>query len=121
VKGPEDIIQEDIVKYLRQREWFVKETHGNAFQSGFPDIYATHALFKQRWIEVKVPTYFSFTVHQVRDYPRFIANGSPIWVLTAATDEEYNKLFKPCNFSEYMTCYQDGCRNIIAWRAGRRK
>lgn len=99
----------------------VKETHGNAYQSGFPDVYATHERYFMRWIEVKVPEAFSFTPAQLRDYPVMRAKGSPIWILTAATDEEYEKLFKPCNLSEYLACYQDGCRNIIAWRAGRRK
>lgn len=119
-QGPEAIIQRDIVKYLREREWFVKETHGSQFQSGFPDVYATHEKWKQRWIEVKVPEHFSFTPAQVRDYPKFIASGSPIWILGAATDAEYAKLFQPCNFFEYFQCFHDGCRNIVAWRAGRR-
>jgi hypothetical protein len=119
-KGPEAKIQIDIVKYLRQREWFVKETHGNAFQSGFPDLFATHSKYFARWIEVKNPVSFSFTQAQYVDYPKFCANGSPIWILTAATDAEYAKLFKPANFSEYLCCYLDGCRDIIAWRSGRR-
>lgn len=107
--------------YLKARDWFCKETHGNAFQSGFPDVYATHSKYFQRWVEIKVPEQFSFTPAQLRDYPKFNAFGSPIWIITAATDEEYAKLFKPSNLNEYISCYADGCRNIIAWRAGRRK
>jgi hypothetical protein len=94
----------------------VKETHGNAYQSGFPDVYATHAKWHQRWIEVKVPTSFSFTPAQLRDYPLMVANGSPIWILTAATDEEYRKLFKPCNLHEFMSAYLAGVRDITRWR-----
>lgn len=119
-KGPEAKIQDAIIGYLKTKDWFVKSTHGNAFQSGFPDLYATHSKYFGRWIEVKNPTSFSFTAAQLRDYPKFGAFGSPIWILTAATDEEYIKLFKPANISEYMACYQDGCRDIIAWRAGLR-
>lgn len=119
--GPEAKIQGAIVKYLRHREWFVKETHGNAFQSGFPDLYATHSLWRQRWIEIKYPYAFKFTDAQVRDYPKFNANGSPVWIMTAAWDEEYDKLFRPSNLQEYMSCFQDGCRDIIAWRRGQRQ
>lgn len=115
-EGPEAKIQAAIVKMLRGYEWFVKETHGNAFQSGFPDVYATHALWHQRWIEVKVPEQFSFTSAQMRDYPLFKANGSPIWILTAATDLEYKKLFQACNLDEFMACYCAGFRNINKWR-----
>lgn len=69
---------------------------------------------------MKYPYAFKFTPAQIRDYPKMIANGSPIWIMTAATDEEYAKLFKDSNFYEYFTCFKDGCRDIIAWRAGRR-
>lgn len=119
-KGPESVIQAAIGKYLRERDWFVKDTHGSQFQAGFPDIYASHEKWKQRWIEVKRAEHFSFTPAQVRDYPKFIANGSPIWIMCAATDEEYAKLFKPCNFFAWFQCFHDGCRNFNAWQGGRR-
>lgn len=118
-EGPEAKIQKRIVKMLRGYEWFVKETHGNAFQSGFPDLYATHAKWHQRWIEVKVAESFSFTTAQIRDYPLFVANGSPIWILTDDTDHEYEKLFKAHNLSEFMSAYCNGVRNINKWRIGR--
>lgn len=115
-QGPEAKIQAAIVRMLRGYEWFVKETHGNAFQSGFPDVYATHAKWHQRWIEVKVPERFSFTSAQLRDYPLMKANGSPIWILTAATDVEYEKLFKPCNLDVFLSAYAAGIRDIRKWR-----
>jgi hypothetical protein len=119
-EGPEAKIQAAFGKYLREREWYVISTHGNQFQKGLPDDYATHEKWKQRWIEYKVPTSFSFTPEQVRVFPKLIAHGTPIWIITEATDAEYEKLFKPCNFFEYFSCFHDGCRNIVAWRAGRR-
>lgn len=118
--GPESKVQKAIIAYLRTREWMVKETHGNQFQKGFPDLFATHKQYRARWIEVKVAENFSFTTAQVREYPLFNANGSPIWILTGDTDEEYAKLFKPTNLHEYLVCYENGCRNIINWRAGKR-
>lgn len=116
--GPEAKIQADIEKYLRQREWFVLATHGNQFQFGFPDNYATHQKFGPRWIEVKNPEQFSFTPAQIKIFPQLSANGTSIWILGAATDEEYSKLFKPANWFEWFVCYQAGKTNMKAWRGG---
>lgn len=101
-KGPEAIIQEAIVKKLRQLTWVVKETHGNLYQSGLPDLFATHRVYGPRWIEVKNPLKYSWTSAQKIDFPQFVANGSPIWVLVSDEDSEINKLFKPCNLWFYM-------------------
>lgn len=114
-------IQDAFVLKLRSLEWFVKETHGNKYQSGLPDLYATHSLFGARWIEMKYGYEFSFTPAQIKDFPKFAANGSPIWIISEATDPEYEKLFKPANLNEYLYAYLDGVSNIYAWRAGRRK
>jgi len=100
--GPEWYIQQDIIKFLRVREWLVKPTHGSVFQSGFPDLYATHSIYKQRWIEVKNPAAYRFQPTQLDWFPQFVAHGSGVWVLVAATDAEYAKLFKPCNWWQYI-------------------
>ena len=100
-KGPEAVIQEAIIQFLQARQWFVKSTHGNLYQSGFPDLFATHSQYRTRWIEVKCPTGYCFTPAQLRDFPKFCANGSGVWVLTAATEEEYKKLWQPCNWWMY--------------------
>ena len=100
-RGPERIIQDAIIEYLKIRDWYVMETHGNMFQRGFPDLWATNTKYGARWIEVKVPVGWQFTAAQLECFPKMIANGSGVWVLTAATDLEYEKLFKPCNFWEF--------------------
>jgi len=101
-KGPEAKIQAAIVNMLRQREWLVKETHGNLYQSGFPDLYACHHDYRARWIEVKNPTAYRFTGAQLRDFPRFSAAGAGIWILVAATESEYQKLFGPENWFSFL-------------------
>jgi len=103
-RGPEKKIQDDLEKFLRMREWFVKSTVGNMYQSGFPDIYATHRKYGIRWIEVKLPNMVGsqWTPAQLEDFPLLRANGTRIWVLTAATEEEYQKLFKQDNLWQYM-------------------
>jgi hypothetical protein len=115
-KGPEAKIQAAIVKYLEERDWIVDETHGNAFQKGFPDVHATHRMWRQRWIEVKNPVSFSFTPAQLKRYPLWHANGTPIWVLTGV--HEYDLLFKPANLYEFLAAYYDGQTNINKRRGG---
>lgn len=109
--GPEAEIQEAILKYLRHREWYCKETHGNMFQSGFPDLYCTHRLYGIRWIEVKNPLAYSFTNAQMSDFPMLSANGTGVWILTAATESEYLKLWGPQNWYMYLLLLnQRGCK-----------
>jgi len=100
--GPEGRIQEDIIIMLRAKEWFVKPTHGNMYQSGMPDLFVCHRRYGQRWVEVKCPTGSSFTPAQLEDFPLFCANGSGVWILVAATEAEYDKLFKSPNWYQYL-------------------
>lgn len=100
--GPERKIQDDIKRLLRMHEWHVMETHGNIYQTGFPDLYATHAQYGPRWIEVKNLANYVFTPAQKVQFPKMCANGSGVWVLVAATTSEYNKLFKPFNWWHYL-------------------
>ena len=101
-KGPEAKIQEDIIKMLRERGWFVKNTHGNMYQHGLPDLFAAKRRYGSRWIEIKNPESFKFTPAQWEDFPQFIAQGIGIWVLVAATETEYQKLFQKPNLWIYM-------------------
>jgi hypothetical protein len=94
-------IQTEICSMLVLKGWFAKETHGSAFQQGFPDVYATHARFGPRWIEVKRPVGWKFTPAQLEDFPKLSANGTQIWILNAATEDQYRLLFRPANFYHY--------------------
>jgi len=101
---PERDIQDAICSLLRAHGWYVKETHGNKYQTGFPDVYATHSVYGVRWIEVKLPDMkgSKFTPAQMDSFPKLRANGTRIWILTAATDYEYQKLFKPDNINFWL-------------------
>lgn len=101
-KRPEDIIRDAIAKKLRLFGWFVKVTNGNTYQTGFPDLYCTHKEYGPRWIDVKRKERHAFTPAQVRDWPQFMANGSPIWILTSDTDDELALLFRPANLYLYL-------------------
>lgn len=103
-QGPEAKIQRDLITLLRSREWFVMATHGNMYQTGFPDLFATHSRYGPRWIEVKLPNMRGsrFTAAQLEVFPKLCAHGSGVWVLTAATEYEYEKLFKKFNWYTYL-------------------
>ena len=109
-KGPERKIQDDIIKFLKIRGWYVKETHGNMYQSGFPDLFITHLQFGHRWCEIKNPLQFSFTPAQLEEFPKFCRNGSGVWVLVAAIDFEYKKLWRPPNWTDYLILLKRNCR-----------
>lgn len=101
---PEDKIRADIKLFLEMRGWFVVIVHGGLYMSGMPDLYSTHKKYGPRWIEVKLPNMegSSFTAAQLTNFPKLIENGTPVWILTAAVEAEYKKLFQPSNFLEYM-------------------
>lgn len=96
-KGPEDIIQEDIIKMLRLKGWTVRHLHGNMYQQGFPDLYAARKGV-QRWIEVKNPKSWHFEESQLEFFHELAKQGVGVWILFGATELEYAKLFKPANF-----------------------
>lgn len=100
-RKPESKLQQDIMNLLRAKGWFVKNTHGNQYQSGFPDLYACARAYGTRWIEVKTDS-GRLEMTQVRDFHRFAAEGVGVWILTAATEEEYKKLFGPPNWQWWL-------------------
>jgi hypothetical protein len=81
------------------------ETHGNIFQKGFPDLFICHKEYGHRWVEVKVQTaeknVWGFTEAQREEFPKLCVNGSGVWVITAATEQEYRKLWQPSNWHHY--------------------
>lgn len=99
---PEAKIQEAIVRMLTLKGWYCKDTHGNLYQFGLPDVFACHSRYGQRWIEVKNPLKYSFTPAQIDTFPKLCANGSGVWILVADTESEYQKLFKPTNWYMYL-------------------
>jgi hypothetical protein len=103
-RGPEHIIQDDIICMLKNYNWFVKTLSSSQFQSGMPDLFACHTRYGIRLIEVKLPGMVGskFTSAQLEDFPKLTANGAGVWILTAATEEEYKKLFERFNWWKYL-------------------
>lgn len=105
---PEDKIQAKVMAYLRRKGWFVINIHGNKYSSGLPDLFACHHLYGQRWIEIKLPDFkgSKFTAAQNKVFPQLCKNGSDVWILTADTDDEYQKLFRSGNYWEYLDVWR---------------
>src|SRR5689334_4304765 len=96
--GPEKIRQIKIMAKLRVRGWYCKATHGNEFQSGFPDIFACHIRYGSRWIEIKNPTGSKLEDSQKEVFEEFGKKKIGVWILTDDTDWELNKLMGPDNW-----------------------
>jgi hypothetical protein len=99
--GPEYGIQARIVQYLHERGWHVERIVGIGWQYGLPDLYITHKQWGQRWLEVKQPDHWEFTKHQKIKFPILDRNGTGIWILTEANDEQYQKLFGLPNWKDF--------------------
>lgn len=94
-------IQQAIIKELQRLGWFVKATHGNAYQSGFPDLFCCHYDYGHRWVEVKKPKGWKFTSAQLENFPKFCAHRSGIWI--AQTHVNIQKLLmEPCNWQWFL-------------------
>lgn len=112
--GPEFGIQGEVIRFLRERGWHVErlvggEVRGGAVQSGLPDIFACHKKFGIRFIEIKYEDSFRFTSAQKWKFPLLMANGCGIWILTEASLEQYERLFKEPNLWDYLK--QEECLN----------
>lgn len=103
-RQPESVLVEELTNFLKIRDWLVKKTHGNKFQSGLPDLFLAHREYGVRWVEVKLPTRGKnpFTAAQMTVFQEFAAKNVGVWVLVAATDNEYQKLWKPANWIWFL-------------------
>ena len=107
-KGPEAIIQKAIIEYMTLKGWYIMVTHGDQYQRGFPDLFTCHSTYGQRWVEVKKPDFkgSKFTAAQLEHFPKLCSNGSGVWILTAASDHEYEKLFRRPNWWVYLESFR---------------
>lgn len=103
LQKPESKIQSEIIDYLKLRDWFVRPVGPSAASCGWPDLYCAHARFGPRWVEVKRKEGYSFTAAQIETFPALHSKGIGVWILTEATDDEVNLLFKPPNWWHYLS------------------
>lgn len=91
---PEAIIQNKIVRALRYDGWFVKVTFGNAYQTGFADLFAAHPRYGCRWIEVKTLK-GRLEASQIENFTKLSEKRIGVWVLTSDCSSELRKLMIP--------------------------
>jgi hypothetical protein len=103
-RDAEAIIQTAIIARLKVLDWYVKDTHGNMYQSGFPDLFCCHTKYGHRWVEVKCPHRSgtsAFTPAQLQEFPKLCAHGSGVWVATTHVDIE-KLLMGPYNWWQVL-------------------
>lgn len=111
--NPEARTQRKVIDFLRLRGWYVRQTHGNAYSVGWPDLYCFHREHGTRWVDLKVLGQNRLTKAQCQVWPEMAAAGIGVWIMTSASEEEYGKLFLPANFSEYWRpSYDKYCRPV---------
>ena len=112
-KGPEAKIQDAFIAFLEARGWHCERMIGvsgasqRGQQVGIPDIYIMHPKYGQRWVDLKNPGKYEFTRAQRYKWPIWEEFGCPIWIIVAATEEEYDKLFGPPNWRQYWKAKYD--------------
>lgn len=101
-EGAESKIREALIKKLTSLGWMVIIIHGNLHTFGFPDLFCTHMKYGIRLVEIKNPIAYAFTAAQLETFPKLMAHGAGVWILTSDSDEEIGKLFKPANWYIYL-------------------
>lgn len=104
----EDRVVERLVELLHKRGWHTIKTHGNAFQSGIPDLLCWNKSFGMRMIEVKTPRGV-LTPAQKREFHLISGHGGHIWILCGdlpldnlKLSVEIEKLRAPANWYQYL-------------------
>ena len=101
-KQEEKRIGDELIRpSLRDLGWHVEVTHSTHLFKGFPDLYLMHPRMGQRWVDVKVEGDYEFTDAQRDKWPRWYKFGTGVWIMTDWSQDQYEKLFKPCNFMDY--------------------
>ena len=101
---PEAKIQKAIIKMLKKKGWWVKVMSASMYQTGIPDLIASHRVFGPRFIEVKLPNMKGsrFTQAQLETFPEICSHGFGVWILTSDSDAEYQKLKQKPNWYKYL-------------------
>jgi len=101
-ESPEAGIQREIVKYLKDRGWYVEVMHASLLLRGVPDLFAFHRSHGMRWIEVKNPKKYHFTRPQMLKFAAMMRAGIGIWIMTAANKYQYDLLWSPGNWAHFI-------------------
>lgn len=98
---PEKRIRRRIKEFMTDRGWRVDITHGNKYQSGFPDLHCYHKRFGLRWVDAKNPLSYKYTTPQIKLWPEWEKVGCGVWIMFDGDDANYKFLFQPPNFRKF--------------------
>lgn len=90
----------DIMSALIFADYKIMHTHGNSFQSGLPDILAVHPVHGIKWVEVKNPKSYSFTMAQRIRLEQMMICKFPVWIIQKPT--EIKLLLGKSNIREFI-------------------
>jgi hypothetical protein len=98
------MLEKDYYRELREfmmaRGWMVRKiTVMHDSMTGWPDVFASHPVHGQRFIETKRPKTGRLTEDQFRVFIDFQTHGVGIWILE--TMHDYPKLFEKPNWHLY--------------------
>lgn len=101
----ESKLVKEIREILEMAGWLVIKMHGNMYQAGFPDLFATHARFGVRLIEVKRKV--RFTKAQKIVFNQLHKNGSHVYIVECPKTVLRIISLKDGNLRDYMPEEQD--------------
>ena len=84
--------------------WHTEKSHGNAYQSGWPDLYCMHPEHGQCWIETKVRGK-KLEASQVTTFLKWHKHRVRIYIITSVDDLILVYKHKPPNWPEYYAMY----------------
>lgn len=85
--------------FLQQRGWNVEKTHGSQYQSGWPDLYAMHPNYGERWIETKTDSGRIRNSQRIK-FTKWRRFGVKVWILR--DEKDYEWLFGEPNWWRWL-------------------
>lgn len=89
----------ELKRLMESRDWLVMKVTGSMYMVGWPDVWACHKEFGQRWIETKRPVSGKLNDDQRRVFMKMHNHGAGIWILE--TKDDYPLLFEKPNWWKY--------------------
>lgn len=107
---PETKIVNKLTSRFKAAGCYVKKLHGNAFQSGLPDLLVISKQWGTIFVEVKTPR-GKLSPRQINEFAKMSRVGAKIFVINNADNWDIVKTKKP-NWAAYATGQTDPLKEI---------
>lgn len=98
-KAPETEAAKRLRTVMEENGWYVKKLHGSIYQSGLPDLLATHKYHGIKLIETKLPKGSKLTQAQIVVFKKLQDHGTGVYILH--DERDYKRLFDKPNWTHY--------------------